>query len=65
METRELVEENARILRGIQRSQRASMIFRLLYWLVIIGISVGAFWFIQPYINSLKDSVGSIESLYN
>ncbi len=59
-ETRRLAEENNAMLRNIQRSQRASLAFKVIYWFVIVGLSVGAFWFIQPYVNALKDSVGSI-----
>lgn len=28
-------------------------IFRFLYWVIIIGIAVGAYYYIQPYIASL------------
>lgn len=63
IETRELAEANNDILRKMQRSQRASLAFRVMYWLVIIGLSVGAFWFIQPYIDSLKGSVSDLTGL--
>ena len=59
-ETRQLAEENNEMLRKIQRSQRASLALKTIYWLVIIGLSVGAFWFIQPYVNAVKESVGTI-----
>jgi hypothetical protein len=46
-----LSEENNDILRGIQRSMRLGRFMTFLYWLIIIGISVGAWYFIQPYWN--------------
>lgn len=49
--THEIVEENNKMLRSIKRSGRISMILRILYWAVIVGVSVGAFYFIQPYID--------------
>lgn len=49
--TYELSEENNKILHGIRSSNRWSMFFRVFYWLVIIGISIGAFVYLQPYID--------------
>jgi hypothetical protein len=31
-----------------------------LYWIVIIGTAIGAFYFIQPYIDSLTNIYGDI-----
>jgi hypothetical protein len=46
-----LSEENNDILRSLQRSMRLARFMTLFYWLVIIGISVGAWYFLQPYWN--------------
>ena len=46
-----LSEENNDILRGLQRSMRLSRFMSVLYWLIIIGISIGAWYFLQPYWN--------------
>ncbi len=51
--TLKLAEENNIILKSIRRSNRISMAVRALYWIVIIGLSVGALYFIQPYIDFL------------
>lgn len=70
--TYELEKENNRMLRSIRNSGRWSLIFRVFYWLIIIGLSVGAFYFIQPYLQSLmdtysnvQDSIGNINSLWS
>ena len=60
LETRNLAEENARILKSIQRSNRFSLFFRTIYWIVIIGASVGAYYLIQPYVEILR---GAYEKL--
>ncbi len=49
----DLAEENNRILRGIRRTNRFSLIWKICYWTVIIGASVGAYVYIQPYIGQL------------
>ena len=48
-----LAEENNAILRGMRRTQRITAIMHILYWVIIIGVSVGAFYFIQPYLTFL------------
>ncbi len=53
-----LAEENNTLLKKIHRSNRFSLIVKSIYWFLIIGLSVGAFYFIQPYINSLTGTVG-------
>ena len=42
-------EDNNDILRGMQRSMRFSRFMSILYWIIIIGSAVGAYYFVQPY----------------
>ncbi len=56
-----LAQENARILKNMQRVARASLILRAVYWVVILGLSFGAFYFIQPYIDALKGSTADAQ----
>ncbi len=46
-----LAEENNKLLRGIRRSTRMAAILRVVYWLIIIGIAFGSYYFIEPYVN--------------
>ncbi|MDE1974950.1 MAG: hypothetical protein KGI49_00330 [Patescibacteria group bacterium] len=52
------VEENNKILRGLRRSNRTAIIMRVVYWIVIIVLSFGAYYLIQPYFDFLT-SLGS------
>jgi hypothetical protein len=61
--THKLAEENNEILRSIRRSNRISIAMRLLYWVVIIGISLGAFYLIQPYIEAVTGAYQSISGV--
>jgi hypothetical protein len=47
------VEENNRMLRRMRRAQKVASFMRFLYWILIIGIAVGAFYFLQPYVDSI------------
>jgi len=60
IETRELAEENRRILKSIQLSNRASLALKIVYWVIILGASFGAYYFIQPYVDAIKGSVTGI-----
>ena len=56
----ELGEENNTILRSMRRSMRLARIMSILYWVVIIGSAVGAFYLIQPYINAITGAYGGV-----
>lgn len=58
IETLELARENNKILRKMRRSQQIAGVMRALYWLVIIAVTVGVFYYLEPYINQLKDVYG-------
>ena len=50
-----LAEENNNILRKMRRSNLISTIFRVAYWVIIIGLGLGAYYFLQPYLMSAVD----------
>ena len=50
-----VAEENQEILRKMRRGQFLGNITRILYWLIIIGASFGTYYFLQPYIDTMKD----------
>lgn len=56
------VEENNRILHRLQRNARFARLWHVFYWLIVIGISVGAFYFLQPYIDQLISTYKGIQS---
>ena len=58
-------EENNKILKSIRRSSRISYFFSILYWIVIISISVGAFYYVQPYIDDLTKTYSQIKDTSN
>ncbi|TSC77549.1 MAG: Uncharacterized protein G01um101424_343 [Parcubacteria group bacterium Gr01-1014_24] len=60
--TSELAEENNKILRSMRRSQRISGIIRFVYWAFIIGSAIGAYYFIQPYLEQIMSIYGGAKS---
>ena len=58
----ELSEENNKMLKKIVRSMRWARLVRVIYIIIIVGASVGAFYFAQPYINQAVDTYGNIQT---
>jgi hypothetical protein len=68
-ETAELAKENNKILKGIRRSNRLALLWRIIYWSMIIGLAYGSFIYMEPYIkqlrvtwNSIQEDVGSLKN---
>ena len=60
--TAAMTAENNEMLRGMQRSMRIARFMSILYWVFIIGSAVGAYYLIQPYINSISDTYGGTKT---
>jgi len=59
---RELLEQTYQLTKDtndkvsrLYRSYRWGRAFKIFYWIMIIGLSVGAYWLIQPYVDQLKE----------
>lgn len=62
--TYKIAEENNEILRAMKRSARLANVMRIIYWVVIVALSVGAYYLIQPYAELLfKLGGGSITNV--
>lgn len=56
-----LSRENNEILKKLYRTTMWGRAFRVVYWLVIIGVTVGSFYLIQPYVDQLQGAYGQIQ----
>lgn len=61
-ETYALEEENNRMLRSLKRSMLWSRVMSILYWVLILGVSVGAFYYIQPYLDDVMSIYDGVKS---
>jgi len=48
-ETLTLARQNNILLKKMRSAQRWAQITRTVYWLVIIALSIGAYYYVQPY----------------
>jgi hypothetical protein len=63
--TASLAEENNQMLRSIRRSGRISLAFRAAYWILILLVSFGAYYFIQPYVDTMFELINGEPSTPN
>ncbi len=45
-----LVEDNHRMIKSMHRSMQIGRVFTALYWVAIIAIGFGAYYYVQPFI---------------
>lgn len=68
-ETHRLVAENNEIIKKLYRSHKWGRAIKIVYWVFILGTAFGAYWLIQPYLEAITGSVGtvrqSVESVRN
>ena len=57
--TYELAKENNNLLHSMRRSMRIQRAMSYVYWTFIILTAIGAYYFIQPYVEQLIDAYGS------
>ena len=55
-----LVKDNNKMLHRIRRSQKISSFIGFVYWLIIIGVALGSFYLIQPYVDKVVSVYNSI-----
>jgi hypothetical protein len=59
-ESVELSRENNRLLRKLRGAARWQQFFSALKWLVILASVVGSYYYLQPWIDKLVETYGSL-----
>ena len=57
------VEQNNQILKRIEMKARLSLLFSSLKWFIIIGLSLGAFYFTKPYLEQLMETYNQVSNI--
>ena len=58
----DIVSQNHILLLGVQRRSRFMFLGSILKWIVIIGISFGSFYFLQPFFETAMNTYKTIGS---
>ncbi len=59
----EISRESLKILKSIRRANRLSMAFKIVYWLIILGIVAGVYYFVEPYIRGAVGAVQQVQQM--
>jgi len=57
----ELSQENNKMLHAIRRGMFWGKVWRIIYWTVIIGGAIGAYYYLQPYIDAAIGAYGNVK----
>jgi len=63
-ETLELSKENNKILKKLRTAMQVSRLFKIVYWTIIIGSMLGAYYYFQPLIDNLAGAYEGVTSLF-
>lgn len=62
----DMVKENNKMLHAMRRHTMISTVFRVVYFAVAIGVAVGSYYFLQPFVEAGKENVQTIfDSIQN
>lgn len=64
-ELTELAEENQRMVTNLYHRARFATVVVFVKWFIIIAVTVGSVYFIQPYVDTLKSVYGGFGGAAN
>ena len=64
-ENNELLKENQKMLKKLRGAQKSHFYAKVFYWVVIIAVMLGGYFWIQPYLQSLKDTYTEVVDKFN
>jgi hypothetical protein len=63
--TLEIAQENNTMLHKMRRAQFWSNVVSALYWIFIIGTAIGAYYYLQPYLDQVLKLYDSASATLN
>ncbi|MFA6445853.1 MAG: hypothetical protein WCW14_01205, partial [Candidatus Paceibacterota bacterium] len=58
----ELSRDNNKMLRSIRSASRWARAWRIFYWTVIVVVTLGSYYYIQPYLTQLQNVYSGFQS---
>ena len=62
-QTLALARENNKLIKKMRKAALIGRAWKIFYWIVIIGISIGAFYFLQPYVESIQSVYQNVQDV--
>lgn len=60
-----LAKENKRMLDKIYKFHKRQMAFKVLYWIALVALGLGAYYYAKPYIDNIHDAYNSIGATFS
>ncbi|MBU2633064.1 hypothetical protein KJ751_00970 [Patescibacteria group bacterium] len=57
----EISEESSNIIKKIHGAQRTGRILKILKWFLVIALALGAYYYVQPFMETFWETVGQIK----
>jgi hypothetical protein len=61
----EMTRENHEVLASLRRQQYLSTAFRILYWLIILGVLGGTYYYVRPAVTYIQENGVKLQSTFN
>lgn len=55
-----LTEENNEMLHSVERRSRIAVLWSIFRWVFVVAIAIGAFYYIQPYLEKVMEIYQSL-----
>ena len=55
----QLSEENNAYIKKVRSAQKSSLIWKAIYWIIIIVFTVGGFYAVKPYLSTMSSLYGN------
>ncbi len=64
-ENMELSRENNRMIKALYKNYRTVRVFRILYLVLIIGTALGAYYYLEPYLQQISELYTGSANTFN
>lgn len=61
----EMTRENHEILMTLRRQQNFATVLRILYWMVVLGVIGGAYYFIRPVVTAVSSGGAQVDKTFD
>lgn len=65
----DLTEKNNSFLTKLYSAHRWTVFFHIIYWVLVVGAAVGAYYYIQPYVETISggfsESVEKVQRVFD
>ncbi len=61
--TLSLAEENNKMLHKLRNAQKIEFVWKVAKFVLVIGIALGSFYYLEPYLNKVMDMYNSVAGI--